>query len=278
MTKEQLLERLEKAQVKLFKLDMKYNKICMSKELTVEFKEFINKCVENNDYQSIRNYALSKYNTTYMNGIEYDYYHALLDLNDAKNLVIKYTTKLRELEQFESEEKVEVIWNFLNNWEVKAYDWYIQNANLYMELYNKYDEVWKDSKESYKYESTYTNYQGQLLTRVRYNENLFKERYYSNIQTLTMNITNPYRKEIDTNKLSEILKKEKENKYKELIQRVTKIIGDITDASELSIGEQHGEINGRIYGTKGKCILETISAGGYNIQCFHYRVLLKEIK
>ena len=278
MTKEQILERLEKTQIKLTKLDIKFNKISMSNELTVEFKEFINKCIKNNDYQSIKNYALSKYNKLYMDGIEYDYYHALLDLNDCKQLVIKYTTKLREIEQFESEEKIEVIWNFLTEWEAKAYDWYIQNANLYMELHDKYDEVWEGSKEQYKYESTFKSWDGTIITRVKYNETRFKENYYFNIQSLTKQITNIYRKTIDTEKLAKVIKDEKDRKYKELIERVTKITGKITDASNLKIGNQHGEINGTIVGEKGKCIIETISAGGYNIQCFHYRVLIKEVK
>jgi hypothetical protein len=38
-----------------------------------------------------------------------------------------------------------------------------------------------------------------------------------------------------------------------------------------------GEINGIIQGTISNAKVRTITAGGYNIQCFHYRVLVNKI-
>jgi len=51
----------------------------------------------------------------------------------------------------------------------------------------------------------------------------------------------------------------------------------IIDASGLSIDNQ-GELNGVIKGSITNVYVFTISAGGYNIQCLHYRVLIKPIK
>ena len=51
----------------------------------------------------------------------------------------------------------------------------------------------------------------------------------------------------------------------------------ITDAAALYIGPE-GDINGIIVGTEGKAKIQTIGAGGYNIQCFHFRTLIHEIK
>ena len=62
-----------------------------------------------------------------------------------------------------------------------------------------------------------------------------------------------------------------------MIDQVSEKIGEITDASHLSIGEK-GEINGIIVGTNGKAKIETIGAGGYNIQRYHFRTLVHKLK
>ena len=70
------------------------------------------------------------------------------------------------------------------------------------------------------------------------------------------------------------------------MNRVTKVTGTITDASNLHL--ENGDINGIIIGERDKAKVQTISAGGYNDhiildsgrrgQCFHYRVLINPIK
>lgn len=61
-----------------------------------------------------------------------------------------------------------------------------------------------------------------------------------------------------------------------LINRVTKYIGEITDYSNLYL--TGSAINGIVIGERGKVRVETILAGGYNIQCLHNRVLVKPIR
>lgn len=68
----------------------------------------------------------------------------------------------------------------------------------------------------------------------------------------------------------------KRKKILDLLSRVKDIIGTIMDASNLSIGYK-GDIVGTIVGDKGKCRIETIGAGGYNIQCYHFRTLINKI-
>lgn len=60
-----------------------------------------------------------------------------------------------------------------------------------------------------------------------------------------------------------------------LIDRVTKYIGQITDYSGLYLTGP--SINGIVEGERGRVRLETILAGGWNIQCLHNRVLVKKI-
>lgn len=65
-----------------------------------------------------------------------------------------------------------------------------------------------------------------------------------------------------------------------LVNRVKGITGDITDWKYLrvTIGTYGGAVlNGLITGKEGRCCVESIGAGGYNIQRYHIRVLVKPI-
>ena len=59
-----------------------------------------------------------------------------------------------------------------------------------------------------------------------------------------------------------------------LVERVENRVGKVTDWSDIHFG-MNGMLNGRVTGNLGSVYVETIGAGGYNIQRFHYRVLLK---
>lgn len=74
-------------------------------------------------------------------------------------------------------------------------------------------------------------------------------------------------------RLKRILNEEADRKYDFIIARTTAIVGEITDASYLSVGDK-GDLNGCIIGTQGRANVKTIGAGGYNIQCFHFRTLI----
>ncbi|WP_195278347.1 hypothetical protein [Clostridium sp. J1101437_171009_A5] len=77
--------------------------------------------------------------------------------------------------------------------------------------------------------------------------------------------------------LEKTMDEEKRAKLLDLIGRIMSTVGTITDAAALYIGPE-GDINGIIVGTEGKAKIQTIGAGGYNIQCFHFRTLIHEIK
>lgn len=71
-------------------------------------------------------------------------------------------------------------------------------------------------------------------------------------------------------------KNERDRKYDFIIEKTQAIVGQITDASSLSIGSK-GDLNGYIIGTNGVASVKTIGAGGYNIQCFHFRTLINRV-
>jgi len=60
----------------------------------------------------------------------------------------------------------------------------------------------------------------------------------------------------------------------EIVYRSYAKVGAVKDISFAHTGN-NGSFNGIVKGEKGSCEIETILAGGYNIQRLHYRVLVK---
>lgn len=78
--------------------------------------------------------------------------------------------------------------------------------------------------------------------------------------------------------IQDTLDKEVAAKYDMIVEHATQRVGKVVDAGGLHVGD-NGELNGYVKGETGKKVkITTIGAGGYNIQCFHFRVLVKEVK
>lgn len=73
--------------------------------------------------------------------------------------------------------------------------------------------------------------------------------------------------------IREIVAEDMVNKKAKVYAKVTKKVGEIKEVN-LYCGED-GTPNGTITGTNGTVRIDTIIAGGYNVQCLHYRVLVK---
>ena len=71
-----------------------------------------------------------------------------------------------------------------------------------------------------------------------------------------------------------------ENLILDLLRRVTKITGPVTDWSELYVtqGNMGAVINGYVIGEDGRAKVESILAGGYAVQRLHVRTLVKPIR
>lgn len=80
----------------------------------------------------------------------------------------------------------------------------------------------------------------------------------------------------DPDWLDKKIEEEKKAKIIDLMTKVSKITGVITNATNLHL--ENGDINGIIIGEDGKARIQTIGAGGWNIQRAHLRVLVHEIK
>lgn len=78
-------------------------------------------------------------------------------------------------------------------------------------------------------------------------------------------------------RLAKELEQEANEKYDDIINRTNAICGKIVDAQGLWVGNK-GDLDGIVIGERGTAKVQTIGAGGYNIQCFHFRTLVHEVK
>jgi hypothetical protein len=68
----------------------------------------------------------------------------------------------------------------------------------------------------------------------------------------------------------------------DLIHRITKVTGEMTDAKKLKIsasGNLNGIVKGKLADAKVETVAAGIGAGGVaTIQCYHYRTLVHKVK
>lgn len=107
--------------------------------------------------------------------------------------------------------------------------------------------------------------------------NALKKMYYDVAHSISKEVYSADAEDnVNHEELDKILEKEMQKRYNNLVTKVTKVTGKIIDASYLTIGVD-GNLNGIIVGEDGKAKVNTIGAGGYNIQCYHFRTLVHKI-
>lgn len=195
---------------------------------------------------------------------ESDLKWAIKDLETAKEALAKYQADLMTETEKDNSRNVEAIINFLNNWADHVYDWYVRKFMNYQVAYA--DHVMEMDKYI----------QNGCIKNNCYDEyREAKKAFNAKWNFLYSYIDN--KRKFDSAKLKKELEQDKKAKYDDIINRTNKIVGTITDATALRVGEK-GELNGVIKGDRGAARVETIGAGGYNIQCFHFRTLIHEMK
>lgn len=185
------------------------------------------------------------------------------DLEEAKKSLAKYEADLATETEKDNSRNVKAIIDFLNDWANRVFGWYdtqyanykvaladhMMNIKKYCDMGCVKREYYKEYKEAYKAFNDTWNF----LYRYLDNKNHF-----------------------DTQKLKKELEQDKKAKYDDIVNRTNKICGTIKDATGLKVGAK-GELNGIVKGERGNARIETIGAGGYNIQCYHFRTLIHEI-
>lgn len=274
MTAEQLRERIKKAEEKVEKAEKRVSKWkdAQTKEAFLKADKWLLDL--GRDEESLW--------MDYIMDCQRELKRAESDLSDAKVLVEKYRNLLA-LEEAKDDEfnnnRIMVIWNFILNYKEKVAEYIRGN----MEILNKYYEIdselcdWHNNKrlimkEKGISEQEWKDHYWELRQKV--------SRIKSDIHPITLEVvhSNGYGKPktVDEDKLEEILMKDCKNRYLKLVQEVTKYTGVITDATGLYM--MAGELNGIIVGERGKAKVQTFSAGGWHIQCFHYRHKVTPIK
>ena len=173
---------------------------------------------------------------------------------------------------------LEVIDKFLLEWKTRATD-------IYLHLLEEYNLLLQQQKE---YVNKFNNVAVRLSLPKEEQEkfkqemdNFHRKKFYPfrDSNKLLMSLTQRYGSSSEKilPHLEKILDDEVNKKRQKLLLQIESKAGEIVDASFLRLSGK-GELNGFVTGTKATVEVETIFAGGYNIQILHYRTLVKVIK
>lgn len=175
------------------------------------------------------------------------------DKKDALKNLERELSKLNELrekkaiddDKYAKVQNVESVEFFLAQWKETTINYYVEQIEKFHAFY---EEI-----KGMKY-------------RDRMNE--IDRKFSKTVQMFAME--NNYEKMVKTIDDEVVLKR------LDFYVRCSAVVGVITDASNIYVGND-GTLNGIVIGELGKGRVETITAGGYNIQILHYRVLVHKI-
>lgn len=216
---------------------------------------------------------------------EYDLKHTVRDIERAEKALQDLQKKLEEANEKANSRNVKAIIEFLDRWQDRVRELHLKRFEKYPEALEQYEEDMKEFKLDYfdlrelkkKDPEQYREYKARKDAI----ESRFQGRFGFLEPYLTRELnpkTNRYDLwKFDKESLDKDLKKEADRKYDNIIERTNEITGKITDAAGLEVGDK-GELDGLVIGERGTARVHTIGAGGYNIQCFHFRVLVHKVK
>ncbi len=227
----------------------------------------------------------------------YDLRRCLKDIEVAQKGLAEYKAQLVAETEKANSRDVKVIVEFLEGWKARVKQHYLDGLIPFFAdmvavraAYNAANQLPYGTPEQVKaydeYEEMHKKYMedvhGKYETHMIYNHyRKREEKHQVKVAAGKYEYLNPYSNERTLEdaikKLDADLEKEATRKYDFIIERTNAIVGTITDAGNLSIGEKE-DLNGYIIGTKGTAKIQTIGAGGYNIQCFHFRTLINAMK
>ena len=268
MTIEYIQKRIEGKEKEITKLQKKLERILKSKETNWEVNPYF--------------YC------------ESDLKYTERDLEQCKEMLRKYQEDLQKEIEKSNSRNVPSILMFLENWKKRCTEIYTKGLVEYYEEKKKVMEVgrklsgmrWNDPE----YESTNDLYDSMYKTFRQKCNGYYKQweeerggrkyRGETKVKDGEYEWLKPYNRETtledSLKRLEKDLEEEKNRKYDFIIERTNKIVGTITDSTGLYVGDD-GDLNGFIIGDRGRCKVQTVGCGGWNIQCFHFRTLIHEV-
>lgn len=226
---------------------------------------------------------------------EYDLRITLKDLEAAQTALDGYKAQLVAETEKANSRNVPAIVEFLNGWKTRMTEFYTEGLKGYFEekqtVANLYKNIGKwsyiadnASTEQIAYETARKAFRQKCTGYYKKEEftNRWGKQDYKEIKVRDgeYEYLKPYMQDTLEDALTRLekdLSQEWNRKYDFIIERTNQIVGTITDASNLYVGAK-GDLNGYIIGTKGTAKVQTIGAGGYAVQCFHFRTLINPMK
>ena len=194
------------------------------------------------------------------------------DLEAEKKALANYEDQLKaEIEKANSR-NVKALVDFLEMWKTESIKWFREEKIRYDEALKEYYTKDHEYCDKWNYgRKDMTPEERKALDREWHEYRAIFRSTWSHITQFnhgSLSWDETLQKDIEI---------EKNRKYDDIIERTNEIVGTITDASNLKVSRNQN-LNGYIIGEKGKAKVETIGAGGYNIQRFHFRTLVHEMK
>lgn len=206
---------------------------------------------------------------------ERDLKWCLRDIEAAQKAIADYKEQLSDEQAKAASRNVPAITAFLDAWKAQCAEWYARRYVAWKQACKKYWEAYEKSEynlrlNDWQWKRENRDEWKRIDWERRENDEMFRQAW-AGIEKLAHS-QGGFEKAVET-----MLDKEYRAKYDWMLEQVIRITGEITDASALRVAET-GELNGYIVGEKGTAGINTFSAGGWNIQCFHYRTQVRKIK
>lgn len=279
MKKEVLIERIEKATATIAKKENTITKKTAQIEKkwnSLEKKYNWNRTDRESHYITLMNRGYSSneadeisWTISDIESLEEDIERGSNEIAEIKERLAKYEAELQTVIEKENSRNVKAILDFLADWKEKCINYHIEMLPKYIEARNAWIDLDRDYSE--KLEAVWGDY--EKYREIKKERDALKKEFGTAWGWIGAYVT---RGKLDMDRLEKDYQRDCELKYDDIIERTNDLIGEIKDASGLEVNNKAG-LDGIIVGERGTVKVNTISAGGYNIQCFHFRTLIHKI-